>query len=108
MQTQRVEVTTGEQSLAEVKIQRCIFQGDALSPLLFVMDINHLRWKFTAGYKLSKSQEKINHLMYMDDINLFARNEKELEIPTTNCKNISSRYRNRIWYRKMCHIRNEK
>ena len=27
----------------------------------------------------SKSQEKINHLMYLDDINLLAKNEKELE-----------------------------
>ena len=29
--------------------------------------------------KLCGSQEKINHLMYMDDIKLFAKNEKELE-----------------------------
>ena len=28
---------------------------------------------------LSRSEEKINHLMYMDDIKLFAKNEKELE-----------------------------
>ena len=27
----------------------------------------------------TKSQEKINHLMYIDDIKLFAKNEKELE-----------------------------
>ena len=26
-----------------------------------------------------KSQEKTNHLMYMDDIKLFRKNEKELE-----------------------------
>ena len=31
------------------------------------------------GYKLSKSQEKINHLMYMVDIKLFTKNKKELE-----------------------------
>ena len=31
------------------------------------------------GYKFSKSQEKINHLMYMDNIKLFAKSEKELE-----------------------------
>ena len=30
-------------------------------------------------YKLSKSQEKINHPMYMDNIKLFAKREKELE-----------------------------
>ena len=35
--------------------------------------------KCTAGYKLSRSQEMINHLMYMDDIKLIAKNEKELE-----------------------------
>ena len=31
------------------------------------------------GYTLSRLQEKINHLMYKDDIKLFAKNEKELE-----------------------------
>ena len=82
MKNWRVELTAGEKSLAETKIQRGIFQGDALSPLLFIiakMPLNHILRKCTAGYKLSKSPEKINHLMYMDDIKLFAKNEKELE-----------------------------
>ena len=82
MQTMRVELTTGGRSLAETKIQRGIFQGDALSPLLFIiamMPINQILRKCTVGYKLSKSQEEINHLMYMDDMKLFAKNEKELE-----------------------------
>ena len=43
------------------------------------MPLNHILRKCTAGYKLSKSQEKINHWMYMDDIKLFAKNEKELQ-----------------------------
>ena len=83
MQTWRVELTAGGRSLAETKIQRGIFQGDALSPLLFIiamMPLNHILRKCIAGYKLSGSQEKINHLMYMDDIKLFSKNEKELEI----------------------------
>ena len=82
MKTWRVELTAGGRSLAEVKIQRGIFQGDALSPLLFInamMPLNHIVGKCTAGYKLSRSQEKINHLMYRDDVKLFAKNEKELE-----------------------------
>ena len=82
MKTWRVELTAGGRSLAEIKIQRGIFQGDALSPLLFIiamMPLNHISRKCTAGHKLSRSQEKINHLMYMDDIKLFAKNEKELE-----------------------------
>ena len=82
MNTWRVELTAGVRSIAETKIQRGIFQGDALSPLLFIiamMPLNHILRKYTAGYKLSRSQEKINHLMYMDDIKLFAKNEKEME-----------------------------
>ena len=43
------------------------------------MPLNHILRKCTAGYKLSRSQEMINHLMYMDDIKLFAKNEKKLE-----------------------------
>ena len=82
MKTWSVELTAGGRSLAEAKIQRVIFQGDALSPLLFIiamMQLNHEHRKCTAGYKLSRSQEKINHLMYMEDIKLFVKNEKELE-----------------------------
>ena len=82
MKTWRVELTAGGRRLAEAKIQRDIFQGDALSPLLFIiamMPLNHILRKCTAGYKRSRSQEKINHLMYTNDMKLFAKNEKELE-----------------------------
>ena len=100
MKTRRVELTTEGKSLAEAKIQRGIFQGDVLSQLLFIiamMPLSHILRKCTAGYKLSKSKEKINHLMYMDDIRLFGKNEKELETQT------QSGYRDGI-----CHARNEK
>ena len=83
MKTWGVELTAGGRSLTEAKIESGIFQGDALSPLLFIttmMSLNHILRRCTAGYKLSRSQKKkINHLMYMDDIKLFAKNEKELE-----------------------------
>ena len=82
MQTSRVELAAGGKSLAEVKIQSGLSQGDALSSLQFVkaiMPLNHILRKCTVGYKLSKSKEKVNHLRYRDDIKLFAKNEKELE-----------------------------
>ena len=72
----------GGQSLTEVKIQRQIFQGDALSLLLFIIAmilLNHILRKCTSGYKLHKSQEKINHQMNMDNNKLLAKNEKELK-----------------------------
>ena len=82
METWRVELTAGGKSSAETKIQRGIFQGDAQSPLLFIiatMPLKHILRKCSAGYKLSRSQEKINYLMYMDGTKLFAKNEKELQ-----------------------------
>ena len=81
-ETRSVELTAGERNLAEAKIQRGIFPGDALSSLLFIivmMSLNHLLRKYAAGEKLSKSQENINHLMCMDNIKPFAKNEKEQE-----------------------------
>ena len=79
MKTRRVELTAGGRSIAETKIRRGIFQGVAVLFIITMMPLNHILRKCPAGYKLSKSQEKINHLMYMDDIKLFAKNEKELE-----------------------------
>ena len=82
MKTWSVELTAGGKSLAETKIQRGIFQEDALLPLLFIiamMPLNHILRKCIDEYKLIKSQVKINHLMYTDDVKLFAKNQEELE-----------------------------
>ena len=82
MKTGRVELTAGGRSLAEAKVYRDIFQGDAISQLQFIIalvPLNHFLRKCRTGYKLSRSQEKINHLMNIVDIKLIAKNEKELE-----------------------------
>ena len=58
-------MTAGGRSFPETKIQRGIFLGDALSPLLFIilmMPLNHKLRKCTAGYKHSKSQKKVQSL----------------------------------------------
>ena len=57
--------------------KRNFFNND--TPLLFIitlMPLNYILRKCTAGYKLSRSQEKIKHVMYMDDIKQFAKYEK--------------------------------
>ena len=58
MKTWGVGLTAGGRSLAEAKIQRGIFQGDTLSPLIFLiamMPLNTILRKCTTGYKLSRS-----------------------------------------------------
>ena len=78
-----VELTTGGKTLAEAKVHGRFFQVEALFSLQFVismMSLSYILRKSTEGYKFTKSQEKIIHLMYMDDIKLPTSNKKEQEI----------------------------
>ena len=45
--------------------------------------------------------------MYVDDIKLFAHNEKELKTLITGCEDIQWWYMNGIWPRNMCHANNK-
>ena len=70
------------------------------------MPLSYTLRKSFGGYEFTKSQEKITHLVYIDDIKLFAKNDKELEILVE--KNIQPGYRNGIWHWKMYLAPNEK
>ena len=86
MRTWRTELTSGNISLGQVKIKRGIFQGDSLSPLLFVMcmiPLTYILREEEAGYRLGKTKNrKINHLLFMDDLKLYGKDEKEAEVLT--------------------------
>ena len=82
MKSWEVELKCGNESLGNVKIRRGIFQGDSLSPLLFVIALIPLTYilrKSRPGYEFAKNGEKINNLLYMDDLKLYARNERDLD-----------------------------
>ena len=73
---------SGNFELVEVEIKRGIFQGDSLSPLVFVLALIPLSLilrKAKAAYEFSESKEKINHLLFMDDLKLYSRSEKGLD-----------------------------
>ena len=53
-----------------------IFQGDSLSPLLFVVcmiPLTKILRKIKAGYVIKDGNLKVNHLLFMDDLKLFGR-----------------------------------
>ena len=61
------------------------------------MPLNYLlKMHMGRGYKFTKSLKKINHLMYTDDVNVFAKNEKRTGDLDTNNKNIQPGYE--IWH----------
>ena len=88
MKTWRVELTAEGKCSAKAKIQRGIFQKDALSPLLFIIAM------VTHNRILTKS-----HLMYMDVIKLSAKC-KGIGNSNTRSENIQSGHRDGIWHRK--------
>jgi hypothetical protein len=65
-----------------IKINRGIFQGDSLSPLLFCIALipltNELN-RSKCGYQVHGTERKIYHLLYVDDLKLIGRSDKELK-----------------------------
>ena len=81
MEKSKVMLCSRNSELGEVEIKRSIFQGDSLSPLVFVLALIPLSLilrKAKASYEFSESKEKINHLLFMDDLKLYSRSEKGL------------------------------
>ena len=85
MKNWRVKLIARGKSLTKVKIQRGIFQGDVLSPLLFeivMIPPNPIIRKCTGGYKLAKSQDKIWHIKMCNADNEKRKKTNDIMITT--------------------------
>ena len=85
----QVELLANGNILGTVNVRRGILQGDSLSPLLFVVTLIPLSLvlrEVKAGYDLMGKKDFVNHLLYMDDLKLYGRNEKQMDtlISTTS------------------------
>ena len=66
----------------EVDTRKGTFQGDSLSPLLFVLCMVPLTWllrRAKAGYEWGNKGFKLNHLLFMDDLKLFAKSKNQID-----------------------------
>ena len=80
MKSWKLELSSKRETLAEINTRRGIFQGGFFSPLLFVIAMI----PFTLILRkcknnLSRTKDEINHLIYMDDLKLFAKEEAGLD-----------------------------
>ena len=81
MKEWKTVLTSMGTELGEVKIKRGIFQGDSLSPLLFVVamiSLSILLRKENTGYKFATDGKMVNHL-FMDDLKLYERSKSDLD-----------------------------
>ena len=86
----QTELTSSGTSLGNVNIRRGIFQGDSLSPLIFVIcmiPLSKVSRKAKAGYLLG--DVKINHLLFMGDLKIFGKNRTEIDSLISTVKVIS-------------------
>ena len=82
VKTWRVKSSSLGETLREVKIRRGTFQGDSLSSLLFVLALIPMSTVLNAtriGYWLGKNRGHIDHLWFMDDLIVSAKNVAELD-----------------------------
>ena len=82
MKQWELTLTSNGEELGSVKIKRGIFQGDDFSPLLFFLPMIPLSLvlrKVRVSYEWGKGEFKANHLLFMDDLKLFAKNEEQID-----------------------------
>ena len=82
MEKWKIMLCSGNSELGEVEIKPGIFQGDSLSSLVFVLALIPLSLKLgkaKAAYEFLETKEKINHLLFMDDLKLYSRSVKIFE-----------------------------
>ena len=88
MKNWRTNLMSNGQNLGDVNIRRGIFQGDSLSPLLFVVyliPLSVILRKTKGKYQPSKESESIHHLLFMDDLKLCGSDERQIDSLICTC-----------------------
>lgn len=102
----KCELNAGRTVLGEVPIYRGIFQGDSLSPLLFIVcliPLTMMLHKVKAGYEMS-GKVKINHLLYMDDLKLYGKSKEQIESLVNTVQILSDDIWDEVWCCKMWYV----
>jgi len=83
MELWHTQLFCGGQYLGNVDIQCGIFQGDSFLQCYLFYVCYHLRTmilrKCSSGYLLREDHILVSHLLYLDDLKLYGRNNREIQ-----------------------------
>ena len=82
MKKWKLLLNSNESDLCEVGVNRGIFQGDSLSPLIFaicMIPLSLLSRKVKASFERGRKEFKLNHLFFMDDLKLFGKRNDQID-----------------------------
>ena len=82
MEQWKLSLTSNGEDLGEVDVKIWIYQGDSLSPLLFVLSMVPLSLilrKVNTSHEWGKKEYKLNHLLFLDDLKLLPKSEEQMD-----------------------------
>ena len=89
----------------EIEFNRGIFQEDSLSPLLFVASMIPLRLLLgKTKYRYYLKGKQVNHLLYMNDLKLYAKSKKRFGMLVNPVRVFSANNRDGLWGDKICKV----
>ena len=101
MSSWRTVLTLQGHTIGSVAINRGIFQGDAMSPLLFVMclfPLTDLLRKLNKGFAID--DVVVSHLLYLDDLKLYAKSSEDMLAMVNTVRVFSSDIRMEFGFNK--------
>jgi hypothetical protein len=91
----------------EIEIQCGIFRADSLSSLLFcicLIPLTEQLNRLNTEYEEHKTNTKISHLLYMDDLKLLGKSEEELQKQIQTVTTFSDDIHMELWLAKCAKI----
>ena len=84
-----VDTVHGKEQLDPINVKRGILQGDSFVVKLFILCHDPIAWAIRGheGYQLTHDRTmKITHLLFVDDLKLYAKSENKISVVTKKVK----------------------